>query len=815
MGMGSRWIRLGLQIVSFAGCLAVAAAAASGWWVVPFQQQDQSQPQTQQSIFRAEHNEVEMVVTVRDSKGEAVSNLKPSDFEVRDNGKLQSITSFVVQGATDLETAAPLQPNQASPTTASPAAVQRRFVALFFEDVHTEAGDFARVQNAAKQYVQENLEPEDRVAIVKTSGNGEVTFTNDKKKLVSAIDTLHARPTANGSNIRQCPRISNYEAYLIANHLDPEPLNIVTDRLLNCICPPPRSQGCPKIEDLKSMADGYAQETWQLERNASKNLLASLDDTVRVLGTMPGRRMLVLNSSGFLSGDLEYDMNRLIDNALNRGVVINALSAKGLYAETPGGKVSEQRLEGSLSVSPATSRYETEQFFVRLDAENAAMSDLVDSTGGRFFKNSNDLLQGLNELMATEVFYSLAFSPHPLKHDGKFHELKVRVKTGGLNVYARKGYFAPTGKKSATARAGLAAEEVPVPPFDTRPAPAESKASAGHAAAPPLKTEGPAQPASAKDGTAKSPTTNLDAAAATSPASDSNAKPATAAAAAELSSDRAFLNRASVEVQRYIAAFADLTADETRVMQSFDARGLPDKERSMQSALVIYRLRNDPNSVIEYREVMSIDGHEIKGHVARATKLWQGVAGARSSQEEIRRLNADSERYDLGMAESGLTLFEGLPLRSVCADDFTFRRQHREIASGRSVLVFAYQQVRPCPLIVYHFGLPPSFADTPVMHAGELTLDAETGQIAREERNVYAGSPGKRSPRVAHIIFHYGESPFGILVPKKIEIETFLPRIDMDMAYTGFLPFARMVQTYGPFSRFEVSIGEKVSAPAN
>ena len=44
-------------------------------------------------------------------------------------------------------------------------------------------------------------------------------------------------------------------------------------------------------------------------------------------------------------------MNRVIDNALHGGVVMNALNAKGLYTAAPGGNLGEQRLEGPFSVS--------------------------------------------------------------------------------------------------------------------------------------------------------------------------------------------------------------------------------------------------------------------------------------------------------------------------------------------------------------------------------------------------------------------------------------------------------------------------------
>lgn len=283
---------------------------------------------------------------------------------------------------------------------------------------------------------------------------------------------------------------------------------------------------------------------------------------------------------------------------------------------------------------------------------------------------------------------------------------------------------------------------------------------------------------------------------------------------AKVTSEQSFLNLASREVEHYIDAFADLTADETRVMTLFDDRGRTFQERTTQSALVVYRLRNDPRSVVEYREVTSMDGHEVKGHAARAAKLWRVVSGAHSAKEEIRRIQADSERYDIGMVETGITLFEGLPLRPRCASDFAFREVRQDVAHGHQVRIFTYRQVHPCGAVPYFFDLPRRFADSPLLQAGELELDAATGQVVVEERNVFVGSLDS-SIRVSHVELDYGESPFGILVPKTIVIETFLVPENINGTDKTDQLRARMVQTYGQFSRFEVSAGETVTPPAH
>jgi VWFA-related protein len=791
-------------------------------------QSSQSSAQTQPPIFRSEHNEVEVVVIVRDSKGRPVTNLKQSDFEIRDNGKLQTINSFAIQGGTqqDLTASTPTTATTVSPT-AKPQAAQRRFVALFFDDVHTQAGDFGRVQKAAEQFVQESLQPDDRVAVFKTSGNGEVTFTNDKSKLLATIGALRAHTLQNTSTIRQCPRLTSYEAYLIVNQLDPDVLNIVALRAQNCMCPPPASVGCPPPDEFKRMAQGYAQETWQTQKNSSQNLLADLDLTVRALGTMPGRRMLVLSSAGFLSGDLDSDVNRVIDHALLGGVVINVLSAMGLYAETPGGNLSEQRLEGTFTVGNGeVSKYEARQFGAKMQAEDAAMIDFAESTGGRFFNNNNDFLRGFNQLMTSETAYLMVFSPRPLKQDGKFHKLEITVKlAGNFSIYARKGYFASPEKEIKAARSTSGSElPITVSNADAR-ATTETKTGAITVPTPEKiaipaevkQVETPAQPITGATGgpnthpTAQSaPTTIASNNVSPSPAAD---EPTTTDVAARRGSEIAFLNSASREVEHYIQAFGDLTADETRSMEVFDEHGLSSQMRTMRSTLVVYRLRTEPASVIEYRDVLSVDGRQIKDHTVRARKVWEGLAKANSPEDEIKRITTDAERYDIGLQETGFTLFEGLPLRALCAGDFGFRELRREIMDGRRVLVFAYNQIHPCSVGKYHLHLPDPYVTYPLEQAGELALDVETGQIIQEERNVYAGNLKKQPPRVAHIVLSYGESSFGIRVPKMIVMETFRPIKNPNMITTGnFRLYARMVQTYGPFSRFEVSTTEKDAA---
>jgi VWFA-related protein len=78
-----------------------------------------------------------------------------------------------------------------------------------------------------------------------------------------------------------------------------------------------------------------------------------------------------------------------------------------------------------------------------LASENA-MSELADGTGGTFFHNSNDLEGGLKSLAAApEYVYMLGISLKDVKANGTFHQLQIKVNGHGLDVRARRGYFAP------------------------------------------------------------------------------------------------------------------------------------------------------------------------------------------------------------------------------------------------------------------------------------------------------------------------------------------------------------------------------------
>jgi hypothetical protein len=77
-------------------------------------------------------------------------------------------------------------------------------------------------------------------------------------------------------------------------------------------------------------------------------------------------------------------------------------------------------------------------------AAQETLQSLSEETDGRAILNRNSLGEGLAQAVRDSSFYYLLGYTTQAKHDGKFHDIKVRVKRSGVDVRARKGYWAFT-----------------------------------------------------------------------------------------------------------------------------------------------------------------------------------------------------------------------------------------------------------------------------------------------------------------------------------------------------------------------------------
>jgi len=201
---------------------------------------------------------------------------------------------------------------------------------------------------------------------------------------------------------------------------------------------------------------------------------------VRGMSRLPGRKLCLLVSDGFLDGSgtresRSIDLRRVLDAATRSGTVVYSLDTRGLVTGS-----ADAGTVGTSSVMPGLqSRVDRQVEELLRDT----LTTLADGTGG-FLVRGTDLAGGLRRMLEdNETYYLLAYEPTNTQRDGRFRKIEVRLRgRAGLDARTRKGYFAPDAKAEAArsrAAAGTATTAAPLAPAEALTALAAPMAAGG------------------------------------------------------------------------------------------------------------------------------------------------------------------------------------------------------------------------------------------------------------------------------------------------------------------------------------------------
>src|SRR5512132_2872482 len=171
-------------------------------------------------VFRSGLSLVSVDVIVRDKSGAVVRGLTAADFEVREDGKPQDISSFSFEEVTskpaavesaDLlagveakvkedarrapaatAAAAPAKPAEPSGPMTSDMLAGRRLITLVFDVSSMQPEDVQRAVDSARKYVDEKMTPAELIAVTTVGSTLTVLtdFTADRAKVSGALATL-------------------------------------------------------------------------------------------------------------------------------------------------------------------------------------------------------------------------------------------------------------------------------------------------------------------------------------------------------------------------------------------------------------------------------------------------------------------------------------------------------------------------------------------------------------------------------------------------------------------------------------------------
>lgn len=392
-------------------------------------------------VVRSSVNEVLVPVVVRDAHGHAVGNLTKDDFQVFDNGKPQTIRGFtIIKRASEISAASSSVPGRDavdSPTVSQPTSPPQRFVVILFDLYDLTVADLAPAQQAAIKALDSSLAPTDMAAVLSTSGTNS-GLTRDHAKLKQMILDLKLTTFWHPGD-EPCPRVDYYQGDLIINKNDGPALQAAIVEVEHCF------HGV-SMDAAETIAETAARRAIELGEHNYRGNLYFLRLVLNGMASLPGQRVIVLVSSGFLTPDSEAMTlkSEILDLAARTNTVINTLDARGLYTTNLGADASvriDQNTEQD--TQRLMDRYRSESMAANADV----LQELADGAGGTFYHNNNDLEAGFKTLVsAPDYTYLLAFSPVNTKPRAH-HGLKVKVNQSGLTVRARRGYSTPSPEK--------------------------------------------------------------------------------------------------------------------------------------------------------------------------------------------------------------------------------------------------------------------------------------------------------------------------------------------------------------------------------
>jgi VWFA-related protein len=341
-------------------------------------------------IFRSGVDAVQIDAFVTDRDGNPVSNLTADDFEVLEDNKPQLITSFS-------EVNIPIrQPEPFSETAPEPDVVtntggEGRLYVIVLDEVHP--ANALKARHFLRTFIEQHFEANDIGAVVSVgrARSGDMQdFTSNRRLLLNAIDRFSGGfPLASGDDLT-----------------DP-----------HTFAQPIQTNVGAQARALRDLMESLVRINGRRKAVIYVTSEVGSSDVTAIAGANVWN---VIDYRGGVKSLAFDDLRAAMTAAMSGGVAFYTIDPAGLCALDCAPDASEnlERMSG--------------------------LRKLADATGGFGITNSNRITETFPRLVAENSnYYVLGYTTNGPR-DGRYRQLKVRVKRPGLTVRARDGYIAPS-----------------------------------------------------------------------------------------------------------------------------------------------------------------------------------------------------------------------------------------------------------------------------------------------------------------------------------------------------------------------------------
>jgi VWFA-related protein len=422
MTMHGKWV----AVAAVGAALITAAVAAQA----PPQSKSQIVAQ-QPPVFRSGIEMVTTDVIPRDRSGQFVSDLKPAEFEVLEDGVRQEVVQlFLFHGGRQYSPLAAPVPVQREGIVLPPPrptndAAGRIFI-FFIDDLHLDFRNTGRIRDVIKKIRTTLVHDGDMFGIVSTGPSSiAIDMTYDLKRIDEAMKKVSGaglRPQEiieGASSSQEGPSEVRYRAHVAfstAFDLMNQLANVHNRR-----------------KALIYISNGYDFNPFPASRYRSQQEQMGIAPTAeKVDGSGESYRspqddpsdLFERTGNVFAEADLARELAELTRTA-NRANV-------SFYTIDPRGLVGMPDLDDNINMV---------EWQDSLRKSQDSMRVLAEETGGFALVNSNDFDRGLKRIDAeTSDYYVIGYysnNPDPLRRNRR---IEVKVTRPDINVWSRKGY---------------------------------------------------------------------------------------------------------------------------------------------------------------------------------------------------------------------------------------------------------------------------------------------------------------------------------------------------------------------------------------